>query len=336
MYLRKRFIQSLLICILFLVLSYSYSRYTIEDDEPIQDFDELIRISKEKSKSDVRFENEIERKEFCKYRSANFAIYDFDQSLYPYIHCIPMHTFNGIVPICVQEHFNKHIIQHIKMSRNKASVLEDFEQVLVNNPGYDVIDIGAKIGMYSLLSANQKRLVLAVEPMYINAKIFHQTVILNRMETLVTLVAGRPLSDNYRRMNLLAISNDSASWIKYSTNNVKPQYHNDVVETQLSDTLMLDDLLNALTFRRAIMLLNVDGNEASVVKGGQKFFECLEIPYVFMEWSSSFMNDKLFLFDFFSRRSYTPYVYASDTEVLTLNIFDDWPLNIVWKKNRIG
>lgn len=50
--------------------------------------------------------------------------------------------------------------------------------------------------------------------------------------------------------------------------------------------VMLDDILEFLGFlvKKVVMKIDVEGYENRVFKSGNKFFECVDVIVVFMEW----------------------------------------------------
>lgn len=329
---RKRLFQLFIILnvVIALLMSYSFFSYLKSQSEQVSV--SPMRNTGEKFTFKFHLENNTTKNQKCIFIPANFTIYDFDKSVYSKFHCVPVHILNGFSPICVHK-LRDNVEQSIREIEQEQSALEDFERILRNNAEYDVINIGVHLGLYSLLAAKLRRLVFAVEPMEFNVKVFHQTVIINRIETLVTLVGGRPLSDDYKTIHMTAFNNGMASWIKYSIYSNRPR-KNHVIATETAKTILMDDLLNAVPFYKAIMAINIDGNEATVIKRGQRFIDCLDIAYIFMKWTNMMLNDQKFIIDFFSYRNYVAHASTSDFRELPIDSFYKWPPNIVWKKDK--
>lgn len=328
---RKRLFQLFIILNIVIAVLISYPFYSYLKSQFEQVSVSPIRNTGEKFTFKFHLENNTTQNLKCTFIPANFTVYDFDKSVYSKFHCMPVNILNGFSPVCIHK-LSDNVEQSIREIEQEQSALEDFERILRNNAEYDVIDIGIHLGLYSLLAAKLRRLVFAVEPMKFNVKVFHQTVIINRIETLVTLVGGRPLSDDYKTIHMTAFNNGIASWIKYSVHRYKPRKNN-VIATETAETILMDDLLNAVPFYKAIMVINIDGNEATVIKRGQRFIDCLDIAYIFMKWANLLINDKKFIVDFFSYRNYVAHASTSDFRELSLVSFYKWPPNIVWKKD---
>ncbi|ESO90375.1 hypothetical protein LOTGIDRAFT_164302 [Lottia gigantea] len=77
-------------------------------------------------------------------------------------------------------------------------------------------------------------------------------------------------------------------------------------DKNMIQTVLLDDLLPFVTFKKAFMKIDVEFHENCVLKGGEQFFKSVEIPYVFMEWSLRQPDTGGQILDFMKRHKYTP------------------------------
>lgn len=267
-------------------------------------------------------------------KSADAAhfILKYSQQIHPPVQCIPFNTVRGKIPICVHENPNEYITGIIRKTGNwEKGISQSLQNILAVNPDYAVVDIGANLGMYSLLAANLKRPALAIEAMGINIEKFHQSIVINHFEKLITLVT-RPLSDKYETIQLTAgVSNLGMSrllnWGQNMAGLDKDRYN-----TESKTTVLLDDLIDLMPRKKAVVVIDVEGNEGRIIRGGQKFFDSIHISHVFMEWNLLNRLDQQYLVAFFSKRNYKPYNSPSFTSELAVSKSASWPANIYWKK----
>lgn len=259
-------------------------------------------------------------------------VLDYSQQIYPPVQCIPISTLHRKIPICVHDNPNEYITNAIRRTGKwESGISNSLQKILVENPDYGVVDIGANLGMYGLLAANLKRPALSIEAMDINIEKFHQSIVINHFEKLITLVT-KPLSDKYETLQLTAgVSNLGMSRLLnagQNMNGLDKNRYNTVNKT----TVMLDDLIDLMPWKKAVMVIDVEGNEGKAIRGGQKFFDAVHISHIFMEWNLLNRKDRKFLVDFLSGRGYEPYSSPNFISKLELSKYGSWPINVYWKK----
>ena len=262
-------------------------------------------------------------------------VLNYNEQIYPPVQCVPFSTVRGKIPICVHDNPNEFITKKIRITSNwERRISQSVQNILINNPDFAIVDIGSNLGMFSLLAANLRKPSLAVEAMDINIKKFHQSIVINHFEKLITLVT-RPLSDKHETLQLTAgVLNLGMSRLLNAGQNLKrlgtKRYY-----AKNKTTLMLDELIDLMPLKKAIMVIDVEGNEGKVIRGGQKFFDAIFISHIFMEWNLLKKNDRTFLVDFLSKRGYKPYSSASFTSELIPSQNGAWPPNVFWEKTGI-
>jgi len=102
----------------------------------------------------------------------------------------------------------------------------------------------------------------------------------------------------------------------------------------------MNDLVHLCNFKRAFLKIDIEGNEPKAMAGSDKFFEKLDIPYIFMEWfhvktnimqnESQDSNLGLQMLKSLEQREYHP--VSITHEPLNLSKWDSWPDDIIWKK----
>lgn len=106
-------------------------------------------------------------------------------------------------------------------------------------------------------------------------------------------------------------------------------------DAHLVKSILMDDLLQVIEVKRAIMKIDIEGHEYEAFQHADKLFTKVDIPMVFMEWNwiGHNPNPKIpkSVASFFQRFKYLPYALGSTTP-LKINAYTTWPWDIVWKK----
>ena len=261
-------------------------------------------------------------------------VFNYSQKIKSPLECIPFTTIQGEIPICV--HYNSHevITNYIRKKKIwEREHCKSLQDILVANPDYGVIDIGANLGMFSLLAANLQRRTLAIEAMDINIERFHQSIVVNRFEKYITLVT-RPLSDKHEKLQFAAkLYNLGQSAIVESRQGEKP-FNKNVYKEKIKSTVLLDELIDLVPLKKAIMVIDVEGNEGKVFRGGQKFFDAVHVNYVFMEWFHLSPADQKFTEEFFINRGYEAYDSPFFKRKLNLSTVKRLTENVFWQKTK--
>ena len=99
-------------------------------------------------------------------------------------------------------------------------------------------------------------------------------------------------------------------------------------------TITLDDLLAVISFSRALVKFDIEGDEAKVMLNSTSFLEVLQVPYILMEWifAASAPGDTTHaLLRFMRERHYSPFSVSRTR--LAWEQWKDWPDNILWVRS---
>ena len=138
----------------------------------------------------------------------------------------------------------------------------------------DVIDIGANLGLYTLLATQYDRHVIAIEPLYDSLIRLHKSIQLNNVQHQVTLVANA-IGTKHEKLALKVVDkNLGASYLSYLDELAPVKKHIEkLVDEQPGfaprvlaevETITLDDLVSIypIYFKRAILKIDIEGFEA--------------------------------------------------------------------------
>ena len=237
--------------------------------------------------------------------------------------------------ICVYNRYNED--QFVSHSIMKYGVWENrlvdvIVQMLKADKELAFIDIGSSIGQFSLVAASMGRKVIAVDAFVRHTLMLARAVVLNNYQNLVRIVHNA-LSNTYRNISLVAFSGNPDR-IRMKTN----EYATMPVAEQVP-TILMDDLVHVVDFRRALMKINIAGQEVPALLQSVKLFTKVNIPVIIMEWRGGYRNwcrtdeEKAMvtlLLSFFKTRGYR--VYNTNMTSLDVNNWDHWPFHIIWKR----
>ena len=214
-----------------------------------------------------------------------------------------------------------------------------------------MIDVGANLGLYTLLATQYDRHVIAVEPLYDSLIRLHKSIQLNDVQHQVTLVANA-IGTKHERLSLKIVDkNLGASYLSYLDELAPPkkQLENLVEEPHgiapsvlaEIETITLDDLVSIypLFFKRAILKMDIEGFEALAFANASLLFNRTEIPAIYMEFGKlieikyhrGMMNAIEFMLKFLKERNYEPYE-VNDINHLLYDNWESWPWDVAFRR----
>ena len=128
--------------------------------------------------------------------TTNVEIYDLTRAVTDDFQCINIHVV-PVTPICVFDPKEDVYVSGtlIKGDVWEAHIVKKFQKALKLHPDICVLDIGANIGLYSLIAASMGHLVLAVEPYTPSLKRLHKAVekgqLINNFQILQNAVSDK-------------------------------------------------------------------------------------------------------------------------------------------------
>ena len=268
-------------------------------------------------------------------------LFDFNQSSSDPSKCYPLKV-NPSAVICVYEDAKDiWVSKSLRLHGTFESSIEAiFKRALKHDPELDVIDIGANLGLYSLIAAAMGRKTISVEPLQTNINHFHKSVKMNNFENKISLLT-----------NAVSNQREKVHFKLYPTN----QGGTTMLPKRISCTdggcpfawsILMDDILPLavkINITKAIMKIDIEGSEHLAFSNASKLFTALKIPYVFME----FVHQRRFchhkqahklwnrlsyrMFLFFKRHGYKR-VYASNIKRHRLHFTScsRWPGDVIW------
>jgi FkbM family methyltransferase len=254
------------------------------------------------------------------------------------------------VRVCIydpqhDEHVSGQLNDHGKW---EPVVVRSFLRLLRALPNTHVIDIGANLGLYTLLATQYDRHVIAVEPLYDSLIRLHKSIQLNDVQHHVTVIANA-IGIKHERLALNIVDkNLGASYLSYLDELAPPKKNIENLVEGIPprvlaeiDTITLDDLVSIypIFFKRAILKIDIEGFEALAFGNASILFNRTEIPAIYMEFGK-LVEIKYYrgmlrkieeMLTFLKKRNYEPYE-VNDINHLLYDNWESWPWDIAFRR----
>ena len=244
------------------------------------------------------------------------------------------------IDLCAYNKENDEYVSGLIMRTGKwePTSTSALETLFALDPTLNLIDIGANIGVYSLLAAKWGRKAVAVEANPNNAEKLMVSAVVNKMDGRITVV-NNAVSDDHSKVRMIVdkvnkggsiiVTNKASNKSRSGIPKGREEFVADV------QTLFMDDLLSVITFTKAVMKIDVEGYEAIALSKSAGLFTKVNICFVFMEWHWLVAEKKggdQFVFDYFTSMGYKPYKQATFQEPPLTTHYTTWPFDVFWKK----
>ena len=213
-------------------------------------------------------------------------------------------------------------------------IVNSVKRVLEANPDMQFIDIGANIGVYAITVASMKRQVVGVEPYPPNLVRLSKSLRLNPHLLDYTTIVTNALSDVYEVANFWKRDKHPGATQVHSDDDRSRKHYERLEESV--NTILLDDILPILRFRKALLKMDIEGGERKALAQASNLFEHIDIPYVYMEWDNKWRTDPEFFINFFEQRGYTVHDTSPKFNQLEMSVgaCAKWPFDVVFIKKK--
>ncbi|XP_041361380.1 uncharacterized protein LOC121377456 isoform X2 [Gigantopelta aegis] len=208
---------------------------------------------------------------------------------------------------------------------------------LTSDPEIGLIDLGGQLGSYALTAAKLGRQVVSIDPLEQNILRFCKSVQENNFQDKITIFYSA-VSDSRRKVSFTGPNNHIAA-VKVqeidSKSNLAGSY-----SKFMSQTVLLDDLLPYIHFKKAVIKIDVESHEYQALRGGSKLFATIDVRAIMMEWVNVKMTGFApALIEMLRGYGFKPYtVYISDNNRIpranSLNpaVYMGWPFDVQFLK----
>ena len=183
------------------------------------------------------------------------------------------------------------------------------------------LDIGSKIGWYSMIMSKFGYKVLSFESSEINNYILKKNYCLNREFNLTIIKKG--LYNEEKKCDFYLNSKNKASGKVYCE--VKQNLPSNLIKSGESTLTRLSNYLNFLSNQNlALVKISVEGLEEKVIQGGIELITKYHVPYIYLEFNPESLRehgtDPIKFLKIFTRNKYKfPFYNFFDDEFLSID-----------------
>lgn len=210
--------------------------------------------------------------------------------------------------------------------------------LLQEDPDLQFVDIGSNVGVFTLAVAMLGRRVLAVDALAMNIMRLCSSVIEGNFTDRVQIVYNA-FSDVYETVSLGKDENNvGGTFVAKDKNTNKVKGSRVVGNYGTVQTIQLNDVLSLpkFDFKKVILKIDVEGYENKVFKGGETFFDKVDVQAVLMEWqwlkTGSAGQE---IINFMLRKNMEPHVPKQNPQPLKIQDRSNWPGDILWRKKTL-
>lgn len=257
------------------------------------------------------------------------------------IYCVPVIFAGYRIPICTYSAADDALISgpFLRGEYIDNAYILNVMSYMKNDSRLQLVDLGANLGAYVLALAQMKRHVLAVEPNYETVKKLRHSVFLGDVSKYVTLLYNA-MSDGHETLSLGTDPRNRADTYMHKGKNCTETDPKRCVASTVQ-SITMNDLIPLMVSNKAVIKIDIQGAEIKCFNEdtAAKFFEVIEVPYIFIEWVLYAQNywgnpvkkdeiDKWL--GFFYRRQYKVY-HETSGQLLGPN-WNTWSYNVIFKK----
>lgn len=242
--------------------------------------------------------------------------------------CLLLKTMHGSSPICIHNPEVDEIISSVisKTGSWEPNYLYAIGTVLNLNNEMKFLDLGCNIGVYTILAAQLRHKVIALDPNRANLRLLTKALNLGGLKDKVTLL-WNAISDVRGNVTLTdIIGNVGATFV--DTDNSQ-----NVDSEHKAFAITLDDLIPLFTDKPLFIKMDIETYELKALQGGENFFKEVDVQYILMEWLYHRQYDTgKYIITFMNEQGLYPHVNAHHNTKLENENYRSWPGNVLWIK----
>ncbi len=204
--------------------------------------------------------------------------------------------------------------------------------LLAKDPELGFMDLGSHVGAYSLSVAKSGRKVVSVDPLIENVQRLCKSIQKGGLTDRMTIVFN-PLSDKHTMVNFKREANNVGGTRVISAS-PKNNTASPCDESVDSPTVMLDDLIPIVSFKKTVMKMDIQEHEYRALLGATHFFQQINVTAILMEWvMMKTVPDGQKLVDLLLKYKFRAYEPKINGRLLNPKQFKSWPYDVLWRKD---
>ncbi len=217
-----------------------------------------------------------------RYTCKDCELHKFRKVTHGTYECTPM-DFTPETVVCLhpsrRDSLSKHIDEHGLWEPHMVRLMQKWLRI---DPKLGLIDIGASVGVYTLLAAKMGRQVLAVEPNLENVHRLHRSVSLEGLEDKITLL--RNAIGEARGVGRVVVPHNNIAYTGMSS--PQPADVDTSDKKTFAKIIFLDDIIGYCKFEKAILKIDIAGYDHRVLSHAEALLQTIDVPYIMMDFKN--------------------------------------------------
>ncbi|XP_069118989.1 uncharacterized protein [Argopecten irradians] len=212
----------------------------------------------------------------------------------------------------------------------EKELVEKLQTFLRRDPDLVLLDIGANVGVFSLMAAKLGRTVFSIDCLTGNVHRLCASVSAGNLSKQVTIIH-----------NAMSNTRENVTFGGYRGNvgatYVKKLDNSSIGGKDVVMSILLDDLLELYKFKKVMIKIDVEAFEANVFRGGETFFSKVQVHYLLMEFKyHRGRKSGQYVVDFLYRHNIVPMLEAGiDRKPSSLKGTIPWPEDVLWVRKEL-
>ncbi|RNA23769.1 hypothetical protein BpHYR1_025339 [Brachionus plicatilis] len=263
--------------------------------------------------------------------------------------------------LCIHDpRYDKQISEQIKTTGLWEPVnVRSFMRLLGEVKDANVIDIGANIGLYSLLAAKLNRSVISIEPVHENLNRIHKAAVLEQVQSKIIGLVNA-VSNQRKQVTITILdTNMGGSYVRDHLVNVTEDINYEPTSFQsiIVNSIVLDDVLDVIKAKlggsvsdKFVLKVDIEAYEPYAFQNSSALFKELRVVGVFLEFGKSiekmkslqaskykaqsevFVNNMKLMVKMFKDMNYEPYEMNGINKLDFSRWKSDWPWDVYFRR----
>jgi FkbM family methyltransferase len=309
----------------------------------------IVSFNQGKRRATYALNDELTLEEYSETngKRLNINLYALQQPNDFEFECIKTKKVTVQVTICLHELENDVLVSKAlqKYGIWEESIITTFMRMLKASHDIGVLDIGAHLGQYCLFAAKFGRRCIAVEPFYDNYVRIHKSALIERTQSMITLVVNGISDKSGEVKKLSVVSTNIASQGIYGSLNLAGKVNETQIKNDkyLVETITLNDLIHVIpsALKKVLLKIEIKNYEIKAFKKSRDLFKRLDILAIFLEWDNDKKNPEIFP-NLNEIEEFIEYLYSNNFKPrdainyqnLNKKEWKIWPTNVIWVKDN--
>lgn len=263
--------------------------------------------------------------------------------------------------LCIHDpKYDKQISEQIKSTGLWEPVnVRSFMRLLNEVKDANVLDIGANIGLYSLLAAKLNRTVISIEPVHENLNRIHKAATLEQVQSNIIGLVNAVSNERKQVTITILDSNMGGSYVRDDMVNASEDanYEPTSFQSVIVNSILMDDVLdvikakmNSNASKKFVLKVDIEAYEPFAFLNSSALFSELKVVGIFLELGKSieklkgleklknkdygelYLNNLKSMLKMFKNMNFEPYEMNGFNKLDYAKWKNDWPWDVYFRQ----